>query len=96
MKKVMNDFPSADEPWFSKILPKVPQYIVSRVPRSFVNTLVMLKMPRTAIFHMIDLTRDIIFLFELSLSQGGYIYMMTQSYVKGVSSILLFFAFWPV
>ena len=85
MTEIMNELPSENEPSFSGMLQKVPQYIVSKMPRSFVNALLKLKIPKTAIFHMVDLTRDIIFLFELSLSQGGYIYMMTQSYIKGVS-----------
>ena len=88
----MNELPSGDEPSIIRMLLKVPLSIVPKIPNRFANKLSKLKIPKTAIAHMIDLTRDTFFLFELSLSQGGYFYMMAQSmpYIKGVSSLIFF------
>ena len=82
----MKDLPSASKTSvFNKLL-IAPQSIVSKMPQNVVNRILKLKMPKTAIAHMMDLTKDSLFLFEVVKSQGGFFYMMAQPlpYIKGV------------
>ena len=82
----MKDLPSASETSVFKKLLKAPQSMVSKLPKNVVNRILKLKMPKTAIAHMMDLTKDSLFLFEVVKSQGGFFYMMAQTlpYIKGV------------
>ena len=87
MAKIMKDLPSTKEPTFFKTLLNVPNTVASKIPDRYVNIILMLKMPKTAIAHLMDLTKDSLFLFELVLSQGRFFYIMAQSipYIRGVS-----------
>ena len=92
--KIMKDLPSAKEASLIKTILNIPSFIVSKIPDAFVNRTLKLKMPKTAIAHLMDLTKDSLFLFELVLSQGGFFYIMAQSlpYIRGVSYFSIIFA----
>ena len=88
--KVLNDCPLEDEPesFVQKVVNKLKASSLMRDHRSqkILKHISALKIIIAPASHLLDLTKDVLILVEVTLSQGGFVLLVAQPkpYIKGV------------
>lgn len=83
---IMKEFKSGKASFKTLILQKLKRTNAYRKIFQYFQKLAMLKIIKTAITHCMDLIKDLLILFEIVMSQGGWTLMMNQPspFIKAV------------
>ena len=81
-KSSKTSWPSRMKKWILGINDKVNEKL---------STVQVLMTIKTAVEHSMDIVKDVLILIQISMAQGGFLFMMSQEkpYIKGVKPLFL-------